>query len=60
MMKVHAIVVLNDGETWSTVAGSSICIITDEEMQALLDGDITAVDLAPLAELMLKDVTPTT
>lgn len=59
-MKVHAIVVLNDGETWSTVAGSSICIITDEEMQALIDGDITTVDLTPISELMLKDMTPNT
>lgn len=59
-MKVHAIVVLNDGETWSTVAGSSICIITDEEMQALIDGDISAYDLTPLSEIMLKDMTPNT
>ena len=57
-MKTHTIVVLGDGETWSMVEGCSVCIITDEEMQALLVGDIDPRDLAPVAELSLRDNTP--
>lgn len=57
-MKTHAIVVLNDGETWAGVDGSSICIISDDELQALIDGDISPHDLQPIVELLIKDFTP--
>lgn len=59
-MKTHAIVVLNDGETWAGVDGSSICIITEAELQALIDGDINVYDIQPMLEIMLKDLTPKT
>lgn len=57
-MKTHAILVLSDGSTWSTIQGASLCIITDEEMQALEDGDIDPADLAPLAEIQLTNALP--
>ena len=57
-MKAHAIVVLGDGETWSMVEGSSICIISDEELKALIDGDIDPRDLQPMVEPLIKDFTP--
>lgn len=57
-MKAHAILILGDGQTWSMMEGCSICIISDAEMQALLDGDIDTRDLEPIAEVALKDVTP--
>lgn len=59
-MKVHTIVVLSDGETWSTLDGSSICVVTDEELQALIDGDIDTRDLQPIAEIALQNLTPKT
>lgn len=57
-MKTHAIVVLSDGETWNMVEGCSICIISEAELQALIDGDISPRDLEPVTELALKDITP--
>jgi hypothetical protein len=57
-MKARAIVVLGDGETWSMVEGASICIISDDELQALCDGDIDPRDLQPMVELLIKDFTP--
>lgn len=57
-MKTHAIVVLGDGDTWDIVDGCSICIISDAEMTGLLDGDIKPIDLEPLMEFGLRDVTP--
>ena len=57
-MKAHAIVVLGDGETWSMVEGSSICIISDDELQALCEGELDPRDLQPIVELLIKDFTP--
>lgn len=57
-MKTHAIVVLSDGETWSTVDGSCICIISDDELKSLIEGEISTHDLRPIVELGLRDYTP--
>lgn len=57
-MKSHAIVVLSDGETWSMIEGTSICIITDDEMKALCEGEIDPQDLQPISEISLRDLTP--
>lgn len=57
-MKTHAILVLSDGSTWSTIQGASLCIITEQEMQALEDGDICPADLKPLAEILLSNAIP--
>jgi hypothetical protein len=57
-MKVHSILVLNDGETWETMDGQSLCIVTDEEYQSLLLGKIRPKDLTPVLELTINDMTP--
>tara|TARA_R100000084_G_scaffold63160_1_gene27332 strand:- start:87 stop:242 length:156 start_codon:yes stop_codon:yes gene_type:complete len=36
-VKTHAILFLNDGETWSSVDGASICLITEDQMNDLID-----------------------
>jgi len=57
-MKAHAIVILNDGETWAGVDGSSICIISEDQLKALIEGEIRTRDLQPIVELGLRDFTP--
>jgi hypothetical protein len=58
MSKHKAIIVLSDGETWETVAGQSICIITEEQFQDLCEDRISACRLTPILELGIQDFTP--
>jgi hypothetical protein len=58
MSKHKAIIVLSDGETWETVDGQSICIITEEEYQDLCEDRISAARLSPMVEIGIKDFTP--
>jgi hypothetical protein len=44
---------LPDGETWNTVDSCSICIITDEDLQKLVNDEIDARDLIPPVEIGL-------
>lgn len=53
-MDNHAIVVLNDGDTWTTLNGCSIVIINEEELNDLADGLIACQDLHPLFEIGLR------
>ena len=55
---MHAIVILNDGTTWTGIDGSSICIITDEDLQHLHDGLCPSELHRPLFEFRLTDCTP--
>jgi len=48
------IIILNDGETWSTIDGCSICTITEEEFKKLCNDEITAGDLNPISEMGLS------
>ncbi|MGA0355913.1 MAG: hypothetical protein ACO3OC_11620 [Ilumatobacteraceae bacterium] len=45
---------IDDGLTWSTVEGSSICIITREEFEKLLEGEIDPSQLRPVSEITLR------
>ena len=49
---MNAIVVLDDGNTWSTVGGSRICFITDEQLEEL-GGGLEPSDITPLYEVGL-------
>lgn len=49
------IIVLSDGETWSTLDGVSLCVITDAQYSQLSNDEIAAHDLQPIAEIGLKD-----
>jgi hypothetical protein len=55
--ETHAILVMDDGETWSGVDGASICIITDRQYNELIDGTTQLEDLGPIFELGLRDYT---
>jgi hypothetical protein len=52
-----AIIVLADGQTWETIDGQSICIITEEQYENLCEDRIDARDLNPMVEIGLKDFT---
>ena len=50
------IVVLNDGETYTSVKGCSICVITDEQAEQLESGEIACKDLSPISEIGLDSL----
>lgn len=58
-MKNHTIVVLPDGETWTTIDGCSILVIDDSQFRDLADGRIDANDLKALSEVSLGTPKPT-
>lgn len=57
MKKTHAILVMDDGETWGGVEGASICLITEEDLERLTEGDLDVKDLRPIFEMGLADYT---
>ena len=57
MKKTHAILVMDDGETWGGVEGASICLITEEDLERLTEGDLDVNDLRPIFEMGLADYT---
>jgi hypothetical protein len=54
----HAIIVFPDGETWNTVDGSSIKIVTDKVFRQIIDDEIDAGDAECIAEINLADISP--
>jgi hypothetical protein len=52
----QTIVILNDGETYTSVRGCSLCVISDEEAARLDSGEITCGDLSPIAEIGLDSI----
>ena len=57
MTKTTAIIVLADGETYDTVEGASICIISDADLDLLDSGDLDVKELRPIFEMGLVDYT---
>jgi hypothetical protein len=57
MSGLMTILVLNDGETWSSVEGCSICMITQAQHSRLCEGEEPS-DIDPVMEISLKEVTP--
>ena len=57
MNKTIPILVMDDGETWSGVDGASICLLTEDQYNDLVDGTTQLEDLAPIFELGLRDYT---
>lgn len=57
MNYTQAILVLNDGETWSEIDGASICIITEDQYNDLIDGKEDASSINPIFEMGLRDYT---
>lgn len=54
----HAIVILNDGETWTGIDGTTIVVLDDEQYDELTDGKVRVWDLKPTFKIALKDITP--
>lgn len=57
MNKTIPILIMDDGETWSGVDGASICLVSEEDHDRLIDGILRPCDLDPILELGLKDYT---
>ena len=56
-MKTHAILVMDDGETWGGVDGASICLITTDQYMDLIDGNEDIASINPIFEMGLADYT---
>jgi bifunctional pyridoxal-dependent enzyme with beta-cystathionase and maltose regulon repressor activities len=54
--KTHTILVLSDGQTWNTIGGCSICVISDEDFNDLCEDRIDAKDIHPIAEIGLDSI----
>ena len=55
--KTHAILVMNNGKTWGSVDDASICLITDDQYNDLVDGKKGVAYLNPIFEMGLRDYT---
>ena len=55
--ETHAILVMDDGETWGGVDGASICIITTDQYMDLLDEHEDIASINPIFEMGLRDYT---
>ena len=53
----NAVVFLSDGDTWTTIDGCSICILTDKQLDYLSISDKRPDDLDPIMEISLGDCT---
>jgi len=56
-MEYKTIVILNDGDTWSTVNGCCLAVISQADLDKLEAGTIEAKDLEPIMELGIRDIT---
>ena len=56
MVNLIPIIVLDDGDTYSGVDGASICLITNEQHEELMEG-MEPSDLTPVFELGFRDFT---
>jgi len=50
-MKTHTIIILPDGETWNTLNGCQIVVITDEHFKDLCNDQINACNVQPIATI---------
>jgi hypothetical protein len=54
-MTTHTIIVFPDGETWNTVDGSIIKIVTAETFRDIVDDRIDAGDAPCIAKISLTE-----
>ncbi len=52
-MNYHTIVIFPDGETWNTIDGCHIVVITDEQFKDLCGDQIKACEVQPVSEISL-------
>lgn len=53
-MATHTILVMADGETWGPMEGASICVISEEVLDALNAGTMRLGDMPIISEIVLK------
>jgi hypothetical protein len=51
----HAIVILNDGQTWTSIEGTKIVVLDDKQYDALMDDKIAVKNLKPTFTITLND-----
>jgi len=51
----HAIVILNDGQTWTSIEGTTIVVLDDKQYDALLDEKISISKIKPTFTIALND-----
>jgi hypothetical protein len=56
-MALHTIVVFPDGETWNTINGCYMCVVTDEQFTNLCSGVAYPRDIEPLIHIQLHEGT---
>lgn len=54
-MSTVAVVVLSDGETFSTLEGCSIVILTKDQLEEVSDGIEKIYDITPILEIGLSE-----
>ena len=52
---MHTIIVLTDGETWNTMHGCRLMVITKEDFEDLCVGFKEVNDIVPVSEVVLCD-----
>ena len=53
---MQTIIVLNDGETWSTLKGCMILVVNDNQFDSLCRGECDPNDIVPAASIALEDI----
>ena len=54
---MHTIIVLQDGETWCQVSGTSIIVINDDDFNAICEDKIRVNDIKPVIEIGIHEYT---
>jgi hypothetical protein len=54
-VKYATIIILPDGETWSTIDGCEFVVIDNTQYIDLCDGNCSTNDLKPVAEIQMKE-----
>lgn len=50
-----ALLILDDGVTYSRIEGASICVISEEEYEEVLNGDLKLKNVTPIIEIGLTE-----
>lgn len=51
-----SILVLDDGETYSSLDGCSIIFVTNEQHDQLIDGEVRIRDIKPVKEILFREI----
>lgn len=51
------LVVLNDGDTWTTVSGCSLIVVNEQQLEDISNGELIK-DIRPILEIGLQEYHP--